>query len=81
MMSWHIPALFGASHNVMILPSPSWLRMPSRYPYMSNLASHLCPLVGAGSFVPFMAVAADGGAFATAAAKTGSLVKVCRDSC
>ena len=49
-----------------------------RYPYVSGLSAHFCPLVRVGSAAPFTASRAEDGAVATAIAKMENLAKVVR---
>ncbi|CAM9680933.1 unnamed protein product, partial [Hapterophycus canaliculatus] len=53
-------------------------KIRSRYPFVSNLSAHYCPLSRAGSVAPFTATEAEEEAAALVAAKTGTLAEVLR---
>ncbi|CAM9254242.1 unnamed protein product, partial [Scytosiphon promiscuus] len=55
-------------------------KIRSRYPYVSNLSAHLCPLARAGSAAPFTATAAEEKAAVLAAAKTGIVAHALREA-
>ncbi|CAM9960619.1 unnamed protein product [Ectocarpus sp. 6 AP-2014] len=53
-------------------------KIRSRYPYVSNVSAHFCPLVRVGSAAPFTATEVEEGVVATAATKMEKLTTVLR---
>ncbi|CAM9140552.1 unnamed protein product [Ectocarpus fasciculatus] len=53
-------------------------KIRSRYPYVSNVSAHFCPLVRVGSAAPFTATEVEEGVVATAATKMEKLATVFR---